>query len=384
MEDLEITELINSINEISSVNDELKYMKENIMQIQTYTSKTLLQSSRKLKTVMSNNLLESMKQMSMGISNNLSESMKQMSIGISNNFSKGIKQINIGILNNLSESMRQMDIEIFDNLSESMEQMSIGISNALSEIMGQISMEVFNNLSESMRQMNMEVLNSLSESMKQINIGISNNTLEIIRQINLYNDTLVNYREVYDNQILRDDEEINLQANELNEILSDNTLSIQERLFKIWERFKNKNIFVILIIWQLIISPILTPIKENYDKFVYKFVSTKVETIIDYVPFKEKKLVNNCIKKDITKELSNNPDFDKKYILNTYRFVNSNVLNVRTKNTVKSRVIYSLNRGSVVRIINKQKNWTKIEYKNEDETVVITGWVFTRYISRFD
>lgn len=98
----------------------------------------------------------------------------------------------------------------------------------------------------------------------------------------------------------------------------------------------------------------------------------------------DNQLFNKNIKKDISKELSNNKEADKKYLLNTYRFVNCDSLNVRVSNSIKSRSIYSLNMGSVVKIINKQKNWTKIEYKNEDETVIIKRWVFTRYINRFD
>ena len=118
------------------------------------------------------------------------------------------------------------------------------------------------------------------------------------------------------------------------------------------------------------------------NNFTYKIVENVRQTIVEKCNFNSK-LFNKNIKKEVSKELSTTKEVDKKYLLNTYRFVNCESLNVRTSNTMKSASIYKIPQGAIVRIINKQKNWTKIEYKNEDETVIIIGWVNTRYISRF-
>ena len=235
---------------------------------------------------------------------------------------------------------------------------------------------------------NTSALEAASRSIAQISkLSINTSALEVLsKTIELYSNELTKCRNIHNNDSLKlsENEEMNMDINEVNEILLDEKLSIQEQLFKIWETFKNKNIFVLFLVWQLLISPILTPIKESYDKWVYESISSIVESIKDSTSYTDRKLLNKSIKKDVKNELTNNQDFNKTYVLNTYRFINCDSLNVREKDTTKSRIIYSLNRGDVVKIINKQKNWTKIQYRNRDETIAITGWVFTRYISRFD
>ena len=256
-----------------------------------------------------------------------------------------------------------------------------------------INTSVLEAASRSIAQMNKlsintSALEAASRSITQINrLSINTSVLEVLsKTIELYSNELTKCRNIHNNDSLKlsENEEMNMDINEVNEILLDEKLSIQEQLFKIWETFKNKNILVLFFVWQLLISPILTPIKESYDKWVYESISSIVESIKDSTSYTDRKLLNKSIKKDVKNELTNNQDFNKTYVLNTYRFINCDSLNVRSKDTTKSRIIYSLNRGDVVKIINKQKNWTKIEYKNGDETVVITGWVFTRYISRFN
>lgn len=125
------------------------------------------------------------------------------------------------------------------------------------------------------------------------------------------------------------------------------------------------------------VSQLIQLSENSYDKITNISYSLTKNYYID------SKLINKNIKKEVSKELSNTKEVDRNYLLNTYRFVNCESLNVRASNTMKSASIYKLNQGSVVRIINKQKNWTKIEYRNEDETVIIIGWINTRYISRF-
>jgi hypothetical protein len=72
------------------------------------------------------------------------------------------------------------------------------------------------------------------------------------------------------------------------------------------------------------------------------------------------------------------------HFIGKYRFVATRQLNVWSRGTTKSRLLGKLYFGQVVRIIQKNKNWTLVEYHNETEEVVIKGWVFTRYIKRFD
>jgi len=69
---------------------------------------------------------------------------------------------------------------------------------------------------------------------------------------------------------------------------------------------------------------------------------------------------------------------------NNYRFVSAKSLSVWSKNTIKSKHVGKLYFGELVKIVSKKKNWSLIEYKSKDGEVIISGWVLTRYIKRFD
>lgn len=87
------------------------------------------------------------------------------------------------------------------------------------------------------------------------------------------------------------------------------------------------------------------------------------------------------IKSNVVKNIDKEAKDNKEYILNTYRFVNTNALSVRVSNNIKSNKLYELKYGDVVKILKKNKNWSFIEY--EEDEAQIRGWAFTRYISRF-
>ena len=217
---------------------------------------------------------------------------------------------------------------------------------------------------------NTSVLKSVSKSMESIS-ELSKDISKFrfsTEAIGLYNDELSQA------------DDINL---DINDVFLDDSLTIQEKLYNIWEKVKSKNIIVVLLVYNFIILPIFNPIKEAYDDLVYESLCNAVQSITVNVSNKDGKQLNKSIKNDTIKELNNDSCTNKEDILNTYRFVSCDNLNVRSKNTINSAVIYCLNKGDVVKIINKQKNWTKIEYKNNDETISVTGWVFTRYISKF-
>ncbi len=55
-------------------------------------------------------------------------------------------------------------------------------------------------------------------------------------------------------------------------------------------------------------------------------------------------------------------------------FVKVNKLNVRQKPSKDAQIVYILNKGNVVRIVDKKGDWLKVRYKN------ITGWVSKRYL----
>ena len=267
-----------------------------------------------------------------------------------------------------SISRLSIDDSVLKPVSKSMESISrLSIDDSVLKSVSK-SMESISRLS-----IDDSVLKSVSKSMESIS-ELSKDISKFrfsTEAIGLYNDEL--------SQV----DDINLDINDINDVFLDDSLTIQEKLYNIWEKVKSKNIIVVLLVYNFIILPIFNPIKEAYDDLVYESLCNAVQSITVNVSNKDGKQLNKSIKNDTIKELNNDSCTNKEDILNTYRFVSCDNLNVRSKNTINSAVIYCLNKGDVVKIINKQKNWTKIEYKNNDETISVTGWVFTRYISKF-
>ena len=264
-----------------------------------------------------------------------------------------------------SISRLSIDTNVLKPVSKSMESISrLSIDDSVLKSVSK-SMESISRLS-----IDDSVLKSVSKSMESIS-ELSKDISKFrfsTEAIGLYNDELSQA------------DDINL---DINDVFLDDSLTIQEKLYNIWEKVKSKNIIVVLLVYNFIILPIFNPIKETYDDFVYESLCNAVQSITENVSNKDGKQLNKSIKNNAIKELNNDSCTNKEDILNTYRFVSCDNLNVRSKNTINSAVIYCLNKGDVVKIINKQKNWTKIEYKNDDETISVTGWVFTRYISKF-
>lgn len=66
-----------------------------------------------------------------------------------------------------------------------------------------------------------------------------------------------------------------------------------------------------------------------------------------------------------------------------YRFVSTDKMIVRITNKKNSQPVGQVNFGTVVEVLYKNKNWTLIEYENENENIV-TGWVYTRYLEKLN
>ncbi|PVZ71546.1 SH3 domain-containing protein [Pelagibaculum spongiae] len=92
--------------------------------------------------------------------------------------------------------------------------------------------------------------------------------------------------------------------------------------------------------------------------------------------------INSYIKTEkivITKELKMtvNSEVENKQLLSSFRYVSADILNVRSSASTKSEVIGYLHFSYTVMIIEKQKNWSLIEWRNLETGARITGWVFT-------
>ena len=68
----------------------------------------------------------------------------------------------------------------------------------------------------------------------------------------------------------------------------------------------------------------------------------------------------------------------------SYRFTTASSLRVRQSGSIKSKQLDSISFGTVVRIKEKAKDWTHIEYTDSDSKLLKDGWVFSRYLRKFD
>ncbi|MFA0507260.1 SH3 domain-containing protein [Vibrio sp. 10N.222.54.B12] len=76
-------------------------------------------------------------------------------------------------------------------------------------------------------------------------------------------------------------------------------------------------------------------------------------------------------------------DFDLQE-LSSYRFVTASSLHVRISSNINSEIIDDLSSGKAVRFVSKSKRWVQIEYLCPDTGEEKTGWVFARYLSKFE
>lgn len=70
--------------------------------------------------------------------------------------------------------------------------------------------------------------------------------------------------------------------------------------------------------------------------------------------------------------------------LANYRFVYATRLHVRAAANMNSEVLDHLPLGKSVRVVRRQKAWTEIEYLIDSTGETSTGWVYSRYLHKFE
>lgn len=74
----------------------------------------------------------------------------------------------------------------------------------------------------------------------------------------------------------------------------------------------------------------------------------------------------------------------KQDFIDNARYVIAENLNVRSGPGKEYEVLTVLKYATVVKVKEKIKYWTKIEYKDKNSDISLEGWVYTRYIEKFD
>ncbi|MBZ9688255.1 SH3 domain-containing protein [Clostridium estertheticum] len=174
---------------------------------------------------------------------------------------------------------------------------------------------------------------------------------------------------------------LNETIDELNSCNSSD-ISWEENTVNVLQKIKTKHPVIVF----LIITFLIYPIYAYYVDYAKAVINTTVQEIQGkYEMYNDKNKIIKDIKKEVIKEsyINLSQDSNVKMALNEYRFVKADCLNVRISNSTNSRIIYNLKFGQSVRVLNKDRNWTLIEY-TDDENICVKGWVFTRYLSTFN
>ncbi len=159
------------------------------------------------------------------------------------------------------------------------------------------------------------------------------------------------------------------EINDSVESISKDYLSAEEfleQLFHILEKLGNGArivvIYLILPYFLAIIANLTTPIYEEWWK--------------EYADYDQREA-----KKEIIREALDLYSIEQLF---EYRFVYASTLNVRESGSIKSKITGVLHLGKAVKLINKVKSWSFIEYQDSLTNEIKQGWVFSRYLQKFE
>lgn len=100
----------------------------------------------------------------------------------------------------------------------------------------------------------------------------------------------------------------------------------------------------------------------------------KIENVLVNTQIRSKRDVTQCIKKlPIKFQLDN---------FSEYRVVTGNGLHLRKKPKMDSKILDELDRGKLVKLLQKKRNWSYVEVFYQDDLESLKGWVVTRHITK--
>lgn len=71
-------------------------------------------------------------------------------------------------------------------------------------------------------------------------------------------------------------------------------------------------------------------------------------------------------------------------VLNEFRFVSTQILAMINGPKARAPVVGQLRFGQTVRVLERKQDFTLVVWRSEDGKVELQGWVFSRYLKRFD
>lgn len=308
--------------------------------------KAMLVANKQFKELYSSNALKLMEEIIKQNQENVRKMTKAM---------EGINKITVPAIK-INWQMPIVDLKPIiesGSLMKSMELLSRNSSN-YSNLMKVYS----ENITESQRKVMANLTQALSE----------NKTIRLDEIINSIEENELNEF----NELIGDSESF---EEDINSVIINEELNWQQKIIELIKAFTKKNPIIAILIF----FTFLAPIKANMENILQGAYENAIENIGVRGISKENQ-------KELKKQVINNitiinSDY-KESILNSYKIVLKENLEIRQNNAMKSEVIHRLSYGEIVEVVWKNKKWTLIQY--QDDNKIIEGWVLTRYIERLD
>lgn len=290
---------------------------------------------------------------------------------------------------NIAQPMREA-IEQYNRITDSFN--IVGLRDALgmsSDIAGTFSkMGISDNLQHVLNSASLQM--DLNSSVNNLNFGIDSFLIKQIQGISIdisaVENAVCNNLEIFKGM----DWSSIISPEDLKELDLENTLdgsvidindgiSFQQKIVDFVNKIKTKY----PIMFFLFLYFVLPPIQDAVVDGITQLIRGKTTPIIEQAQTTDYRAVEKNIKIEVNNTLNINIESKdvRDKLLKIYGYVSTDKLIIRQTNKVKSRALYTLEFGQVVRIIHKDRNWTLVEYESDED--VIRGWVFTRYVSRF-
>lgn len=128
------------------------------------------------------------------------------------------------------------------------------------------------------------------------------------------------------------------------------------------------------------------PVQIAFAFVALRFIEYLMGILINVTtPYWQERIVG--LEPDVPKKeiIANANEYLDPLILAHHRFVDvKTILRVRAEAGEKFEIIDTLRRGKIVKLIEKRKAWSLIEYYDADTANMSQGWVYSRYLNRLD
>lgn len=312
---------------------------------------------------------------------NIRNSIPEVARSFTREFSEYNKMINQNVFSHIGSSygnIASMPTAALSNLSSmhtqllsSVPKISESYSNVLSTMM-----RVQNTLIEK------GVLSSLTENLnrvtKSINYKLFIDVSEMIQNNREYlNDAFNQSFKIEGNSLIIEKERYPIEEikSVVEQVIEESGISkveqdLMQRLNEINKSIiksdkNNLKFFVLSLIASIIIQFVFTVYGEEIKEYSSDLFKQKSKTALKKVAEASKQL-----------------PFETQIILKSYKIVSVQVLNLRMYAKQKSKKIGELYFGQLVFVKKVQKDWTLIQFVNDDDTEKIEGWVFSRYLKK--